>query len=120
MILEQVTMSLTKAGVATTTVQKIPRLVFLWRSVGLAIHKEINGINKSMWVVSHFNSGRSVVKYIKTKERAINCLYRLYEILPDWTFTEEEWNIQADETKKELKDAIDRVQQQILEGKAWI
>lgn len=120
MILEQAKMLLSEAGVAEESLKKIPKIVLLWKDVGLAIHKSMHIADKGLWVISHFNSGRSVVKYLKTKEQAINCLCKLYEILPDWTFTEEKWSIQADETKRELKEVVDRLQQQILEGKAWV
>lgn len=115
MVLEQATMRLSKMGVVTQgPPEKVLKFVLLWREVGLAIHQGIFVSDRNLWTISHFRSGRSIVKYIKTKGLAIEYLQRLYDILKDWTFTEEEWNTQADETRKELKEAVDKIQQEVL------
>ncbi len=115
MLLEQATMKLSKMGVVTEGLPvKVPKMVLLWKKVGLAIHRSEYIGDRGLWIISHFNSGRAVLKYIKTKEQAVEYLRRLCEILEDWTFTEEEWNARTDESKKEVKKQMTDFQKETL------
>lgn len=118
MVLEQATMQLSRMGEVTKIIpQRVPKLVLLWKKIGLAIHRSSYIGDMGSWTISHYNSGRSVVKYIRTKEQAVECLQKLYDILEDWTFTEEEWNAQENQTKQDIKMCIDELQQKVLEGR---
>jgi hypothetical protein len=103
MILQQAMMQLSKSG----SEKKVPKLVML-SEYGLAIHKDVDSKSEA-WVISHFNSGRSVLKYMQ-------CLYD--EVMNDWTFTEEEWGQYSNEEKGKIKVGVEALQQEILKEEA--
>jgi hypothetical protein len=111
MILQQVMMQLSKSGVGAS--KKVPKLVML-SEYGLAIHKDIN--NNTTWVISHFNSGRSVLKYIKERKDVEEYIVRLIEILPSWQFTLEEFDSGVVD-KPRVKKEVDALQKEIMEEK---
>jgi len=116
MIIKQAMMKMSKTvdGVQGST----NKLVLLWEKVGLCVHRSPYTIDGIGYVISHFNSGRSMLRHIKSKEQAYECMRRIYdEILPDWTFTEEEWNQYSNEEKHKIKEKIDVLQKEILEGR---
>lgn len=109
-ILQQATMQMSKSGVVgSKVVNRIPKLVMLWKDVGLAIHKE-----SITWTVSHFNSGRSVLKHLKSKEKAIEGMLKLANTLIDWTFTLKEWEQYSNEEKQVIKEKVDAIQYELL------
>lgn len=65
--------------------------VDVWKNVGLAIHKDVCG-----WVISHVESGKSILKYMKTREIAISYMMKVRGILPSWNFTLEQWDKRND------------------------
>ena len=106
MILQQAIMQLSQKD------KIVPKLVML-HECGLAIHK---GDKDTMWVVSHFNSGKYILKYIKERKKAEEYIERLINILPSWHFTlkefdENEWKI----NKTRLKPIVDTIQKEILQ-----
>lgn len=98
--------------------KQILRLVMLHES-GLAIHKGEEAYSKT-WVISHFNSGRSVLKYIIHRKDVEKYIIRLIYILPSWNFTLEEFNKGSVDNsewgidKKRLKRVVDEIQKEIL------
>lgn len=109
-ILQQTTMQMSKSGVVGLKIaNRIPRLVMLWKDVELAIHKE-----SITWTVSHFNSGRSVLRHLKSKEKAIKGMIELSSVLIDWTFTLKEWEQYSNEEKQVIKEKVYAIQQELL------
>jgi len=105
MILKQGVMNLSKTEGGR--VSSVKKLVKLWVKVGLCIHK-------SGYVISHFNSGKIILSYIKTREEAEVYLQRLYdEIMKDWTFTLEEWECLSSEDKLMVKVKVNKLQKEI-------
>ena len=102
MILQQAMMQLCNAGGKAVT----KKLVMLHES-GLAIHKD------PQWghVISHFKSGRSVLKYIKNRKDVDGYVKRLLDICESWDFTLEEFD--ESEWKHDLKINIDPIQKEI-------
>jgi hypothetical protein len=102
-------------------IYNISKLVFLWEEVGLCIHKgEYRGkAEKETYVISHFNSGLSVLKYIRSQEQAKSYMQILHdEVLEDWTFTSEEWWSEENRAvRSEMKVIVDKLQKEILEGR---
>ena len=88
-------------------------LVLLWKEVGLCIHKHLT--NKAVYNISHYNSGRSVLVNIKSKEEAMKYMQKLHdEVLEDWTFTIDDWNDPSiADLKAQMKRGIDTIQQEI-------
>ena len=68
--------------------------VELWGSVGLCIHEYNDTIDK--WRISHMQSGRSILRYIKNREQAIEYLMKVKEwetiegLNINWHMTEEQ------------------------------
>ena len=101
MILQQAMMKLSQPGNKTTN-----KLVMLHQSE-LAIHKD----STCGWVVSHFKSGKSVLKHIKERKDVDEYVDRLLCICEDWTFTLKEFD--ESEWKHDLKVEVDKIQQEI-------
>jgi len=80
---------------------------------GLAIHKG-KGVYSKTWVISHFNSGKSVLSYIKLKKEVDLYLERLIEICENWNFTLEEFD--ESDCKTYLKREVDKIQREVLKG----
>lgn len=87
--------------------------VYLWKEVGLCIHRNQN--NKSLYNISHYNSGRTVLIYIPSLAKAKEYLQKVYdEVMEDWRFTIEEWDsAENEETRKELKNIISKMQEKV-------
>jgi hypothetical protein len=117
MILKQATMQLVKPGVMRPGKLHVKKLVKLWEKVGLCYHHNID--DKTVYNISHFNSGRSVLKNIKTSILCTEYMRRLFDILGDWTFTEEQWNSGniPQELKNSIKVEVDELQREIDNGK---
>jgi ArsR family metal-binding transcriptional regulator len=115
MILQQAMMSLSK--IENGVERKVNKLVMLWKEVGLCVHKSAYTINGTGYIISHFNSGKIVLKNIKTKEEAEEYLQELQLIYTDWTFTLEEWDVLEQEPKSALKEVVDTLQREIYNGK---
>jgi hypothetical protein len=70
--------------------------VELWDKVGLAIH-EYNDSVTDKWRISHFNSGRSILRHMKNRKEAIYYLMKVRDwetvegLNIDWTMTEEQF-----------------------------
>lgn len=113
MILQQAMMKMSKMieGVEGST----NKLVMLWEEVGLCLHKAAYLSNGKGYVISHFNMGRIVLKYIKTRQEAEKYMEDLREILEDWRFTEKEWNSYPSIDKKLIKEQVDALQKEILQ-----
>jgi ArsR family metal-binding transcriptional regulator len=112
MILKQGVMNLSKTEGGR--VSSVKKLVKLWVKVGLCIHKSGYVTNGSGYVISHFNSGKIILSYIKTREEAEVYLQRLYdEIMKDWTFTLEEWECLSSEDKLMVKVKVNKLQKEI-------
>lgn len=113
MILEQAMMKLSKTygGV----VSSVSKLVMLWKEVGLCMHKDAYMHNGGRWVISHFNSGKSVLKYIKTRKETEKYMQLLHdEVLQDWTFTLSQWESISSEDKLITKQGVVALQKEIL------
>ena len=91
--------------------KKIKKLVMLSEH-GLAIHKGVNTDNKT-WVISHFNSGKSILTHIKERKDVEEYVVRLVEILPSWNFTLEEWDDYSSDEKSIIKVKVDVIQKEI-------
>lgn len=91
----------------------VTKLVFLWKEVGLCIHT--NPLDRKKWHVSHYNSGMSVLREIRSLEEAKHYMQRLYnELFQDWTFTLEEWDSKDNaEIRQEIKPLVDSIQETI-------
>lgn len=59
--------------------------VELWEQVGLCIHVT----NGEAWKISHYQSGRGVLKRLKDRSQAIEYLMVLRTVLSDWRHTYE-------------------------------
>ena len=66
--------------------------VELWQEVGLAVHQlePMNG-QYSEWRVSHYGSGRSVLKNMWDRREAIKWMMALRNILVDWRLSYEQF-----------------------------
>lgn len=106
MILQQVMMQMSKPG------KSVPKLVMLSK-YGLAVHKGEEAYSHT-WVISHFNSGKSVLRYIKERKDVDRYLEKLIEILPAWTFTLEEFDKGTIIDRPRVKLGVDALQQEIL------
>ena len=118
MKLQQTMMKLSKTEKGV--ISKIDKLVMLWKDVGLCIHQDsyIQGLSQglSRYTISHFNSGKLILKNIKTREQATTYMQRVHdEITEDWTFTLEEWEKVDQETKLNIKVGVDTLQQEVLQ-----
>lgn len=94
--------------------RKIPKLCLLWEEVGLCVHNN-QDISKK-WNVSHFESGRSVLRLMVTKDKAVEYMYKLFQYMPKWTFTEDDfeiWKAEYPKNSQALKDRIDELQREI-------
>lgn len=102
MKLKQATMTYEDANKGTT----VRVLVQLWQGVGLCYYKDKYGYN-----VSHYVSGRYIVRCIPTQERAKEIMQILYDRgSNDWTFTLEDWLHQDNASVRvELKILVDRL-----------
>lgn len=113
MILQQVIMKQTigkQVGIKKD-VSCVNKIVFLWTEIGLCVHKgELN-----QYVISHYKSGRSVLKFINTRQEAEKYMGLLKEVLEDWTFTEKEWNEYPQIDKSLIKERVDILQKEIRE-----
>lgn len=98
--------------------KKINKLVVLWERVGLCYHKSAYAMNGKGYIISHYKSGKSILKGIKTPDSARVYMQRLAEIQANWNFSEEEWNQVDPETKTVFKAAVDEMQKEIWEGQA--
>jgi hypothetical protein len=100
--------------------KKVLRLVMLWEEVGLCYHKgEYRGKGeKETYVISHFNSGLSVLKFIRGAEKAKQYMQELHDtVLEDWTFTSEDWWSEENKAaRSDMKIVVDDLQKEILEG----
>jgi len=106
MILHQAMMNMSKPEK-----KRVPKLVML-SEYGLAIHKGEDD-NKT-YTISHFESGRSVLKYIKERKNVEGYIKRLLDICASWHFTLEEFD--ESEWKTDLKRKVDKIQKEILQG----
>jgi hypothetical protein len=114
--LKQTMMQMSMPGVVGSGKEKkrVPRLCLLWEEVGLAIHMN----EHKTWNISHFLSGRSALRLIKTKDKAVEYMYKLHEYLAEWTFTEEDfdkWKVDFPEESLALKNKVDELQRQIYQ-----
>jgi len=106
MILKQTTMQL------STPQKVIPKRVMLWKEVGLCVHK--SDICMGGYTISHFNSGKSVLRYIKTQQQAKDYMTRLTKFMKDWTFTLREWEVMSSEDRGVIKEKVGVIQREIL------
>ena len=53
---------------------------------------------------------------MKRKNESMLFMTKLQEILPDWTFTLEEWDQYSSDEKSIIKVKVDALQQEILKG----
>lgn len=111
MILQQARMNMSVSGNS-----HIPKLVLLWEEVGLCMHKEkYYQQNKSQYIVSHFSSGKSVLRHIRDRKEAENAMQWMVDnVLEDWRFTLEEWDNYSVESRSIIKERIDALQNTIL------
>lgn len=113
MVLHQTTMRISSSNEKDEWTK--PKFVMLWKEVGLCIHKGEHIRDGSGYIISHYNSGKSILKHIKTRLLAKQYLQRIYdEVMEDWTFTLEGWKQVSDEDKKKLKILLDKIQKEIL------
>lgn len=113
MVLQQATMQLSQPGG-----QRVSKLVML-SEYGLAVHKAVDAItgkNDKTWIISHFNSGRSVLKYIKERKDVDKYIERLVNACTSWDFTLQEFD--ESEWRHDLKIKINIIQKEIMEEKA--
>lgn len=89
-----------------------PELVELWERVGLCIHRYKENEYQFTWRISHFSSGRYVLKNMKTRSEAIQYMIRLNrEVLLDWTISREVFI--AKESKELIKEKVLKIQSEI-------
>lgn len=62
------------------TVVRIPVKVQLWKDVGLCIHREKDG-----WRISQYDSGKYVLKNIKTRREVIESMMKLRNLKKNWS-----------------------------------
>ncbi len=108
MILQQAMMQLSQSKE-----KKVSKLVML-SEYGLAMHKGV-GVLSSTWTISHYNSGKSVLSYIKERKDVEEYIEKLVEICEKWDFTLQEFD--ESEWKHDLKREVDKLQKEITEGK---
>lgn len=112
MELQQATMGMSKQ--VNGKEKRTMHLVSLWKKVGLCIHRNVD-VKEIKYNISHFNSGKSVLRLVKSKAKAEEYLQRIYdEVMPDWRFTLEEWEQFASDEKAILKKKLDEMQKEIL------
>jgi len=111
MILQQAMMRLSKTENGVQT--KINKLVMLWKEVGLCVHKSAYITNGTGYVISHFNSGKSILRNIKTKQQAEEYLVKLQEVCLDWTFTLGQWEGISNEDRAEMGKKVRVLQDEI-------
>ena len=97
-----------------------PKLVMLWEQVGLCVHKGsyVGKHEKVTYHVSHFNSGMSILRGIRSSEEAKKYMQRVHdEVLVDWRFTIADWESEENSSmRSELKQLVDAIQQKIYKG----
>lgn len=69
----------------------------LWERVGLAIHRS-EEMEVREWKISHYESGRVVLKQMKSRKQAIEYLVVLRTVLSDWRLTYEQFLSMAGKT----------------------
>lgn len=82
----------------------------IWSTVGLFLHTIIKS-KKRYWIISHYKSGRRVLKYIPTKEMALKYMARLRKVA--------DWNMVLPELRREQKRIsaeMDKLQREINKG----
>lgn len=85
--------------------------VELWQNTGLAIHTYNDEISIGKWRVTHMESGRSILRHMKSREQAIQYLLRLRQIAVDWRISEEKF--ESLENRSEVKKQVDALQREI-------
>ena len=63
----------------------------VWEKVGLCIHAYDDGHELHRWRVTHVESGRAVLRGLKSREQAIDYLMKARKTLLDWTFTQDQF-----------------------------
>ena len=108
-------MPITK-GISKTTTSK---LVMLWKEVGLCVHKGlyVGKHEKITYHVSHFNSGLSVLRGIRSLEEAKKYMERLHnEVIEDWRFALQDWESEENkDVRHETKQTVDGMQKEIYQ-----
>lgn len=83
-----------------------------WVNVGLAIHQYFDEVGRKYnWRISHMQSGRSILKHMRNKEKAMEYLMRVREIRKDWTLTEQQFQLLSNRSK--ITEALRGLQQEI-------
>lgn len=86
--------------------------VLLWESVGLSTHEYFDEVkSRRNWRISHYNSGRAVLRHLKDKEQAMHYMMELRKTISDWRFTEQQFQDRPD--RSHIKQQIDTLQTQI-------
>ena len=68
--------------------------VELWKNVGLCLHTYINHMTEEYengYRISHYQSGRVVLKRLKDREQAIEYIMKLRVVRSDWKQTYEQF-----------------------------
>jgi ArsR family metal-binding transcriptional regulator len=113
MILQQTMMKMSKTvgGVEGS----INKLVLLWEEVGLCLHKSAYMMNGKGYVISHYNTGKIILRNIGTRVEAEQYMEQLAEVLEDWRFTEKEWEEYPSIDKQLIKGRVDEMQKEIYQ-----
>jgi hypothetical protein len=63
-----------------------------WDRTGLCIHEYYDEYGmRNAWRISHIQSGRSILKHMRSREQAIEYLAKVRTVHKDWTFEEKEF-----------------------------